>query len=226
VCVLWGHCSESTKQECTRAICNLSALEGCEQAITQGGGASGLIMIALFQSDTAYTKGVCVSALLNLMTHPACREQLIKEDFVWVLVKLASSDNSDDGTRMVCARALCSLSFSAKGCAKLIDHKAIPAMYMLCRDGDVKTQRYVAIALVNLTANAAAHDQVCAHDWLSVCVCVRLSLVSSCAWCGVVWCGVVWCGVVWCGRIGFPLTHRIVLLPVPDNEAGRCCGSR
>ena len=125
-------------------------------------------MISLFQSDTAYTKGICATALLNLMTKPQCREQLIKEDFVWVLIQLASSENSDDGTRAVCARALCSLSYGAKGCVKLIDHKAIPAMAMLSRDGDIKTQRYVAIAMLNLSANKAAHEQVRvarACDW-------------------------------------------------------------
>jgi hypothetical protein len=62
--------------------------------------------------------------------------------------QLASAENSDDGTRAVCARALCSLSYSPKGCVKLVDHKAIPAMFMLGRDGDEKTRRYVAIAMV------------------------------------------------------------------------------
>lgn len=49
--------SESTKQECCRAICNLSSLEGSEAVITSSGGAAGLIMVALFRSDTAETKG-------------------------------------------------------------------------------------------------------------------------------------------------------------------------
>jgi hypothetical protein len=62
--------------------------QGSETAITSCGGAAGLIMISLFQSDTAYTKGICATALLNLMTKPQCREQLIREDFVWVLVKV------------------------------------------------------------------------------------------------------------------------------------------
>ncbi len=56
--------SESTKQECCRAICNISALEGSEMAMSASGGAAGLVMVALFRSDTSETKGmhVCVRA--------------------------------------------------------------------------------------------------------------------------------------------------------------------
>jgi hypothetical protein len=152
--------SESTKQECCRAICNLSSLEGSEQSITTSGGASGLIMVALFRSDTAETKGICASALLNLMTQPQCREQLIKEDVVWVLIKLASSEDSNDNTRSVCARAICSLSYNLKGCAKILEHKGIPAIYMLCRDGDEKAKRYASITLLNLSAKKEHHAVV------------------------------------------------------------------
>ncbi len=91
------------------------------------------------------------------MTQPQCREQLIKEDVVWVLIKLAASEDSNDSTRIVCARAICSLSFNAKGCNKLLEHKAIPAVYMLCRDGDEKTKRYAAITLLNLSAAKDSH---------------------------------------------------------------------
>jgi len=155
--------SESTKQECCRAICNLSSLEGSEPSITNGGGAAGLIMVALFRTDTAETKRVCASALLNLMTQPQCREQLIKEDVVWVLIKLAASEESNDSTRTVCGRAICSLSYNQKGCVKLLEHKAIPAIDTLCRDGDERTKRYASITLCNLSAVKEYHEQMMAQ---------------------------------------------------------------
>ena len=48
--------TEATKQSCCKAIWNLSALEGSEQVITAGA-ASGLVMVALFRSDSPETKG-------------------------------------------------------------------------------------------------------------------------------------------------------------------------
>ena len=174
--------SETTKQECCRAICNLSSLEGSEQVITTSGGAAGLIMVALFRSDTAETKGICASALLNLMTQPQCREQLIKEDVVWVLIKLASSEDSNDSTRSVCGRAICSLSYNVKGRAKLLEHKAIPAIYLLCRDGDERTKRYAAITLANLTAAPENHLQVRAlGHGRPVLVCRAGDMLAVCA---------------------------------------------
>lgn len=94
------------------------------------------------------------------MTQPVCREQLIKEDVVWVLIKLAAADDSNDDTRSVCGRAICSLSYNPKGCVKLLEHKAIPAIYTLCRDGDAKTKRYASITLSNLSAYGATHNLV------------------------------------------------------------------
>lgn len=114
--------------------------------------------------------GICASALLNLMTQPQCREQLIKEDLVWVLIKLAAAEDSNDSTRRVCGRALCSLSYNPKGCVKLLDHKAIPAIFMLCRDGDEKTKRYASITLFNLSGAKESHPQV---GGPLLCVCAR-----------------------------------------------------
>lgn len=148
---------ESTKLACAKSICNLSSLDGCEKSIVAAGGAAGLIMIALFRSDTTETKSICASALLNLMTDLKCREQLVEEDLVWVLIKLASSEDSNDETRSICGRALCSLSYSAAGCAKLVENKATPALYFLCRDGDATTKRLAAITLLNLSATHEQH---------------------------------------------------------------------
>ena len=107
---------------------------------------------------------MCASALLNLMTQPQCREQLIKEDVAWVLIKLASAEDSDNGTRIACAKGICSLSYSPKGCAALLERKAVAALNTLCQQATGRTLLYAAVTLSNFSSIVSSHQTVSARS--------------------------------------------------------------
>jgi hypothetical protein len=71
---------ESSKQDCARALSNLSCETGTEVTIVKQGAAGGLVMMALFRSDSVGTKELCVYALFNLLCDPTSRVGLMREE--------------------------------------------------------------------------------------------------------------------------------------------------
>ncbi len=53
---------------------------GTEVTIVKQGAAGGLVMMALFRSDSAATKELCVYALFNLLCDPVSRVGLMREE--------------------------------------------------------------------------------------------------------------------------------------------------
>lgn len=151
--------SGTVKQDCVRALCNLSSDAGCEAEMSQNGAASGLVMVALFGSDRMETKALCVRALFNLMSAPDARRALIGEEVVWAFAKLGSMSASEGvGTavKTLCAHALLSLSCDARVRPKVLAQKAITSLTVVAQEESAATRRAVAAALRNLTWDAGS----------------------------------------------------------------------
>ncbi len=65
---------------CFGFACCPCAQVGCEVPIVKAGAAGGLVMMALFRSDSTITKELCLCALFNLLCDPTSRMSLMKEE--------------------------------------------------------------------------------------------------------------------------------------------------
>lgn len=133
---------------------------GLEEPIVNSGAVSGLLITALFRSDTIRTKHICISALYNLMVDPVARKLLLNDEIIWGYTRLAL-ENRSEGIRDVCARALASLSHYQDIRAFLVSQKAMAAVRKICSDieshtDEILTLRGAAVALRNLTSDADA----------------------------------------------------------------------
>lgn len=57
---------------------------GLEMTIVSQGAAGGLVMMALFRSDSAVTKELCVVALFNMLCDSSARVGLMREEVRFV----------------------------------------------------------------------------------------------------------------------------------------------
>jgi hypothetical protein len=99
---------EYLRRGCISIVCNMSYLEGSEEAIVKAGVIPTLMITSMITTDQVESRIICVKALINLMADRRLYQGLVKDGIIWSLSKLAMIDN--DELIEMCAKALCRLS--------------------------------------------------------------------------------------------------------------------
>ena len=89
---------ESTRSNCSRALCNLTwgaDAEAAEQ-IVGAGAVNELMILALVRSDSPATKLTCLIALANLLKKDGMIESLVEQGIVWAMTMASTLDTSDE----------------------------------------------------------------------------------------------------------------------------------
>jgi hypothetical protein len=143
---------ESTRSNCSRALCNLTwgADIHAARQIVAAGTVNELMILALVRSDSPATKLTCLTALANLLDGGEMLEAMVEQGLVWAMTMASTLETSDESAKdrlreeglALVAAVYSVLVRSETGCNRLISERGgVRAVARLIGSNVAKTSK-------------------------------------------------------------------------------------